>query len=333
MQIKAMAALAQGALLAPWMYETQELGPYDCAVRVKSCGVCHSDIHMIDNDWGFSRYPLVPGHEIAGEVVACGASVIGLKTGTRVGIGWQRSACMQCDECLQGRDNLCERSQGVISHGYGGFADSVVVDSRFCFVLPDGIQTDLAGPLLCGGATVYSALRNAGMTSGMKIGVIGIGGLGHMAVQFAAKLGNEVTVFTTTPDKAGFAAKLGARDAVVTVPGERLKTKETFDILLNTVPVQCDWNAYLRLLNSNGTLTFVGVPPGPASIDINMLLGKQRKITASMIGSRWMIRDMLRIADRYGIEPIVEKFPLAEANAALAKVRDNSIRYRAVLTA
>jgi uncharacterized zinc-type alcohol dehydrogenase-like protein len=333
MKVQAMAAEAQRGALVPWSYETAGLNPFECVVKVHYCGICHSDVHMIDNDWGMSQYPLVPGHEIVGEVVECGAAVFHLKAGDRVGIGWQRSADLTCLDCLHGDDNLCDSSTGVISHGHGGFADALVMDSRFCFPLPAGLPSESAGPLLCGGATVYSALRNAGMSSGQKIGIVGVGGLGHMAVQFASKLGNEVTIFTSSQDKANEAARLGAANAIITPAGERPRTKERFDIILNTAPAELDWNGFLKLLASNGTLSFVGLPGGPAEIDLNLLLGKQRKVTASVIGSRGRITEMLQVADRYGIAPIVEQFPLAEVNAALQRVRDNTIRYRAVLKA
>lgn len=333
MAMHAMAAYENGALLQPFTYDPPALQPHEVLLKVVSCGICHSDVHMIDNDWGMSRYPLVPGHEIVGEVVERGALVSEHMIGARVGVGWQRGADLTCEDCLRGDDNLCEASQGVITHGHGGFAEHVVMDARFCFPIPQGIATDWAGPLLCGGVTVYAALRNAGMGSGGRIGIIGVGGLGHMAVQFASKLGNEVTIFTSSRDKAEEATRLGAHDAVITTPGERPRTKSRFDILLNTAPVHQDWNDYLRLLRAHGTLTFVGVPGGAAAIDLNHLLAKQRKVTASVIGSRWMINDMLRVADRYGVAPIIETFALADANAALAKVRDNTVRYRAVLKA
>lgn len=333
MSIQAMAAFETGAELQRFTYDTPGLQPHEVLLKVISCGICHSDVHMIDNDWGMSRYPLVPGHEVVAEVVERGSLVTTFKAGQRVGVGWQRSADLTCEDCLHGDDNLCEASQGVISHGFGGFAEHLVMDSRFCFPIPDGIASDWAGPLLCGGVTVYAALRNAGMGSAGRIGIIGVGGLGHMAVQFASKLGNEVTIFTTSRDKAEEAARLGAHDAVITSPGERPRTKRRFDILLNTAPVHQDWNAYLRLLRAHGTLTFVGVPGGPAPIDLNMLMLKQRKVTASVIGSRGMITDMLHVADRFGVAPIIETFALADANAALAKVRENTVRYRAVLKA
>lgn len=330
MNILAMAASEPRSQLQSWSYQTQTVQPFDCIVKVLACGICHSDIHMIDNDWRISRYPLVPGHEIVGEVIETG-SLATVKTGDRVGIGWQRSSCMRCDDCWRGNENLCEFSEGVITHGHGGYASHVQIDSRFCFPIPPEIPTEAAGPLLCGGATVYSALRLAGMGSGQRIGVIGIGGLGHMAVLFASRLGNDVTVFTTSPEKAEQAASLGAQEAVVCKPGERPKTRRKLDIIINTVPVGLDWKAYLNLLDSDGTLTFVGVPAEPASIPIDTLLGKRRRVTASVIAGRFVIRDMLRLAASHGVHPLIETFPLSEANRAVEKVRANAVRYRAVL--
>ena len=336
MKINAMAAMKTKEQLRSWSYDSANLGLFDCLMKVKSCGICHSDIHMIDNDWGFSRYPLVPGHEIVGEIVQVGSEVKHLKVGDRVGVGWQSGACLQCEDCLKGNDNMCSASTGVISHGYGGFADHAVLDSRYCFVIPKGIETDVAGPLMCGGVTVYGALRSAGMSSGQEIGVIGIGGLGHMAVQFAAKLGNRVTVFTTSKDKAEFAAKMGASEAIVTPSGTAPKAPaRPLNIIISTVTVEMDHNPYVDLLATDGTLTFVGAPSMamPLNIQLGKLLFKRRRIMGSIIGSRAMIVDMLSVADRFGVKPIIEKFPLSECNKAMDKVRQNKIRYRAVLTA
>jgi uncharacterized zinc-type alcohol dehydrogenase-like protein len=289
---------------------------------------------MMDNDWQMAQYPLVPGHEVVGEVVEAGSGVKHLKTGQRVGVGWQRSACLTCTDCLRGNENLCSANQGVIVGHHGGFADHMVMDSRFCFPLPEGIATEAGGPLMCGGITVYSALRFAGMTSGQEIGVIGVGGLGHMAVRFASRLGNRVTAFTTSRDKAEFASRLGAHEAIVVEDGKVPQTlRRPLQIIINTVPLHLDWNAYLNLLDSDGVLTFVGVPAGPSQIDLMNLLFKRRRVMASPIGGRAVMEDMLINADRFGIEPIVETFPLSDCNAAVTKVRDNTIRYRAVLLA
>ncbi|WP_373872754.1 zinc-binding dehydrogenase [Microseira wollei] len=199
--------------------------------------------------------------------------------------------------------------------------------------MPPGIDTEVAAPLLCGGITVYSALRYAGMTCGQEIGIIGIGGLGHLAVQFASHLGNSVTVFTTSDDKAQFATQLGARHVVVVPPGASPPAaKQKLNIILSTVPIALDWEAYLQYLDSDGTLSLVGVPSEPLNIPLFPLLIKRRLVMASPIGGRGMMMEMLSIADRFGIKPIVETFPLPQANEAMQKVRDNKVRYRAVLT-
>ncbi|MBD1937694.1 NAD(P)-dependent alcohol dehydrogenase [Microcoleus sp. FACHB-68] len=333
MQIKTLAAHEKGAELKPFTLEVDSPKGYDCILKVLACGICHSDIHVIDNDWGNSRYPVVPGHEVVGEVIELGDQVKHLKAGDRVGVGWQGSACLQCRDCLRGNENLCDKNEGLIISGYGGFADYLRVDSRFAFPIPAGIKTEAAGPLLCGGVTVYSALRYAGMSSGQEIGVIGVGGLGHMAVQFASKLGNRVTVFTTSDDKAEFASKLGAHDAIVVPAGSSPPEPDRkFNILISTVPASVDWAAYIEYLDSDGTLTMVGVPDEPLSIPLWSLLTKRRRVMSSLIGGRAIITEMLDVADRFGIEPIIETFPLEQVNEAMDKVRSNKVRYRAVLT-
>jgi len=281
-----------------------------------------------------TAYPFVPGHEVVGEVVETGTAVTNFKTGARVGIGWQRSACLACEDCLAGKDNLCSQSTGVITHGRGGFGDHLVMDSRFCFALPDDIATEFGGPLMCGGITVYSGLRSAGMSSGQRIGIIGVGGLGHMAVQFAARLGNQVTVFTTSQDKAEEAARLGAHEAVIVRDGQLSRAPaKPFHLILNTAPVPIPAELYLNLLGSDGTLCFVGAPNQPISVPVFPLLVKRRRVMGSPIGSRGMILEMLETAARFGVQPVIEKFPMREANAAIEKVRKNTIRYRAVLLA
>jgi uncharacterized zinc-type alcohol dehydrogenase-like protein len=288
---------------------------------------------MIHDDWDISRYPLVPGHEVIGEVVEVGSQVTHLKTGDRVGVGWQQGACMQCRDCLKGHQNLCDQAEGLIVSGYGGFADYMVVDSRFAFLLPEGISTESAGPILCGGVTVYAGLSNAGMGSGQEIGVIGIGGLGHLAVQFASRLGNRVTVFTTSADKAEFATQLGAHEAIlVPAGGSPPLPVNRLNIIINTANQALDWLGYVNYLDSNGTFVFVGMPSEPLTIPVTPLTSKQRRIMGSEIGSPAMITEMLDVVEKFGIQPMVELFPLAQANEALQRVLDNKVRYRAVLT-
>lgn len=333
MQIQALAAKESSTSLEPYSFEVQAPEANECLIKVLACGLCRSDIHMIDNDWGVSKYPLVPGHEVIGEVVEIGSQVNHLKKGDRVGIGWQRSSCLHCKDCLKGNENLCSQNQALIVTGPGGFANYLMVDSRFAFSIPRAIDTFAAAPLLCGGITVYSALRYAGMTSGQEIGIIGIGGLGHLAVQFASKLGNRVTVFTTSADKAAFATKLGAAEAIILEKKEAPNPPSSqFNILLSTVPTSLDWKPYLDFLEADGTLTFVGVPEAPLSIPLSSLLAKRRRLMASPIGSRAMMNEMLSVAERFGIETLVEVFPLDRVNEAIAKVRSNQVRYRAVLS-
>ena len=330
MKIQAMAAAARGKDLAPWQYDTPPLGPHDCVIKVGFCGLCHTDVHVIDGALD-PRYPLVPGHEAVGEVVEKGSQVEHFRVGDRVGVGWQRSACLQCPDCLRGDENICEKNKSVIIDGYGGFGEYLFMDSRFCFPLPAGISSEAAGPLLCGGITVYSALRHAGMRGGQEIGIIGVGGLGHLAVQFASRMGNRVTAFTTSADKAGFAGRIGAHETVVVRQGEPPAAKRPLDILLSTVPASLDWNAYLGLLGSGGTLSTVGLVGEPISIHPFLLMLRRRRLTGSVIGGRAILTEMLEVADRYNVAPILESFPLAEVNKAIRKVRDNTIRFRAVL--
>lgn len=329
MKIQALAALNKQEELKDFSYESASLSENDCIVKVHTCGICHSDIHMIDNDWAIAKYPLVPGHEVVGIISEVGSLVSHLKVGDRVGIGWQSGACMECKDCLRGNENLCSKNKGTIVGRHGGFGSHAQIDSRFCFKIPEELESAVASPLLCAGITVYSALRYAGMTSGQNIGIIGIGGLGHLAVQFAAKLGNRVTVFTTSPDKEKFALENGASEVVVGTPKG---TKNKLNIILNTTHNDLDWPRFLSLLDSDGTLTFVGVPPSTLSnVHVGMLLNKRLRIMGSPIGGRAMINEMLEIAAKHKIAPVIEKFPSARANEAISKVRANKVRYRAVL--
>lgn len=332
MRVQSWAARQSAAPLEAFEFDIDRLEATEIVVEVSTCGICHSDIHMIDNDWRLTTFPLVPGHEVVGRVVEVGGAVAGLKPGMRVGVGWQRSACMQCRDCLHGNENLCDEHRGLIVGGHGGFASHLRVDGRFAFRLPDGIGDDTAGPLLCGGVTVYSALRSAGMTAGQGVGVIGVGGLGHLAVQFASRLGCHVTVFTSSQDKADEAERLGGHEAVLVAAGEAPpKPTRRLDVLLNTVAAKLDWTAYLEWLGSDGTLVLVAGPPQPLEIPFWALLGKRRRVMASPIGGRAVMHEMLELADRTGVEPLVEIFRMADVNAALDRVRANEVRYRAVL--
>lgn len=332
MKIHTMAALSPGADLIPWSMECPTLGPFECLVKVESCGLCYSDVHMIDNDWRSSRYPLVPGHEAIGIIADGGPQVGRFKPGDRVGIGWQRTSCLSCRDCLRGNENLCAQASALIADGYGGFADHLIIDSRFCFPLPENLNVERAGPLLCGGITVYAALRYAGMASGQNIGVIGLGGLGHLAIQFAAKLGNRVIAFTTSEAKRTDALSLGATEVIVMKEGRPItRPSQPLDIVIVTVPYSFAWNKLLALLATDGTLTFAATPPENLTIDVDRLLSHRRRIMASPTAGRAMIEETLSLAARYQILPVIQTFLLSQVNEAIRQLRANRIRYRAVI--
>jgi uncharacterized zinc-type alcohol dehydrogenase-like protein len=332
MPIKALATLKAKAALEPFSYEPGPLRPHEVDVKVTHCGICHSDIHLIDNDWGVSAYPLVPGHEIVGTVAAVGAEVTNLRIGERVGIGWQCSACLECDACVHGDENYCPHRVATCVNHHGGFAEALRADARFAFKIPDSIPSETAAPLLCGGATVYSPLKRFGVRPGHRVGVVGIGGLGHLGIRFAKAFGCEVTAFSNSPDKEKEARHFGAARFVAGTDAQAMASaKNSLDFILSTPFADLNWSAYLDCLKLDGTLHFVGVPPSAMSVPVGQLMGGRRRISSSAIGSRADIADMLDFAALHGIAAQTEVVPMSEANAAIEKVRRNQARYRMVL--
>jgi uncharacterized zinc-type alcohol dehydrogenase-like protein len=330
--IAAYAALAAKQPLSPYVYEPSPLLDTEVEVEISHCGICHSDLHLIDNDWRTSSYPLVPGHEVVGIVGQAGAQS-GLAAGERVGIGWQRSACLECDVCRGGDENLCPRQQATCVGHMGGFAQRLRIDGRFAFPLPKRLESASAAPLLCAGVTVFAPLRRWKVGRGSRVGLIGMGGLGHLAVRFLKAMGCETIVFTSTPAKREDAMRLGAQGtASSTNAGELRPFKEHFDFLLCTAPARLDWISYLQMLKPNGVLCLVGAPPGLMQIPAALLLTGQRTICGSDIGSPRDIRDMLTFAEDSGIAAEVETAPMTDANRAIDRVRKNEVRYRMVLT-
>lgn len=331
--IKAQAALAKGAALEDFSYQPEELGPNDIEIEISHCGLCHSDIHLIDDSWSRSKYPQVPGHEIVGTVGAMGSAVKHLELGQRVGVGWQRSACLECDLCLGGEENLCPRQQATCMGHHGGLADRIRIDGRFAFALPPDLDSAAAAPLLCGGVTVYAPMRRYGIGATSSVAVIGIGGLGHMAIRMLRALGAEVTAFSTSPDKKPEALAMGAHDfASSTDAREIRKHFGRFDLILSTVAARLDWTTYLQTLRANGTLCLLGIPPRMImQFPPSLLITGQRSITGSDIGGRAVIREMLRFVTRHGVVPQIQRMPMVEANAALTRLRQNQVRYRLVL--
>jgi uncharacterized zinc-type alcohol dehydrogenase-like protein len=328
----AFAALAAKQALVAYDYEPKQLAPQSVEIQISHCGICHSDLHLIDNDWSTSVYPLVPGHEIVGTVAAAGVDCA-LRVGERVGVGWQRSACHQCEQCRSGNENLCPHQEATCVGHMGGFADRIRVDGRFAFPLPEGLDAASAAPLLCAGVTVFAPLRRWRVSSGARVGVIGIGGLGHLALRFLRAMDCETTAFTSSPDKSQAALALGATEVASSTNARELRAlANRFDFLLCTVPARLDWISYVQTLKPNGVLCLVGAPPGLLQLPAAQLLSSQRVICGSDIGSPAAIREMLTFAKKHNIGAQVETAPLAQVNAALQRVRENRARYRIVLT-
>jgi uncharacterized zinc-type alcohol dehydrogenase-like protein len=330
--ILSFAALAAKEALTPYVYEPEPLRPKDVEIEISHCGICHSDLHLIDNDWSTSRYPLVPGHEIVGTISDAGAASE-LAVGQRVGMGWQRSACFDCEQCRAGHENLCAAQQATCVGHMGGFARRIRADERFVFALPTGLDAAATAPLLCAGVTVYAPLRRWGIRGGARVGVIGIGGLGHLALRFLRAMDCQATAFTSSSDKRVEALRLGAAGAASSIDAREIRAYDhALDFLLCTAPARLDWITYLRTLKPRGVLCLVGAPPGLLQIPASLLLTGQRVICGSDIGSPAAIREMLAFASENGIGAQVETTPMAEVNAALQRVRDNRVRYRMVLT-
>jgi uncharacterized zinc-type alcohol dehydrogenase-like protein len=331
-RIQGLAVHAAGAELLPYHYDPGTLGPQEVEIAISHCGICHSDIHLISNDWGISHYPFIPGHEIVGTVAAVGQGVRTLAVGTRVGLGWQSNSCGECEWCIRGMENLCPSAEGTCVHRNGGYAERVRANARFVFPIPDSLGSEHAAPLLCGGITVYNPLRSHGVNPSSRVGVIGIGGLGHMAIQFARVFGAEVTAFSTSAGKEEEARALGAHHFVNSRESKALKeVAGTFDFIVTTINADQDWSIYIQALRPTGTLCFVGVPPSPVSVHAFPLISGLRSISGSPTGSPSMIREMLDVAARHGVKAQTESFPMAKANEAIEKVKKNKVRYRAVL--
>lgn len=332
MKVKGYAALAPKQALECFDYEPKKLDEHEIEVAITHCGICHSDLHLIDNDWGVSSYPLIPGHEIVGNVSAIGTAVTHLQVGQRVGVSWQCGACMICEWCLSGNHNFCASEQPICIDHFGGFADKVQVDGRFAFLLPETLDSAQAAPLLCAGATVYSALIKYAQP-GMRVGIIGIGGLGHLAVQFAHAMGCDVTAFSSSPDKQVEVMKLGASHfKSSTDVNELINLANSFDFLLSTVHVELAWEPIVNMLKPYGKLCLVGIPDKPIQIPTLSLILGNRSICGGNIGNIADINEMLQFAARHNIQAKIEQEPLHRVNEAITRARNNQVRYRIVLT-
>ena len=335
MTTRAYAVERPGGPVRPLEYEPAPLGPLEVEVAVTHCGVCHTDVGMIDDEWGVSAFPVVAGHEAIGEITALGAAVdrTRLSVGQRVGVGATAGACFACEWCLDGRQHLCPDKDNTAIRGTGGgFASHVrASDWRYAHPIPDAIPSAQAGPLLCAGTTVFTPLLRHGVRPTDHVAVVGVGGLGHLAIQFLAKWGCHVTAVSSTPGKEADARRFGAHDFVVAGDDGPRRVAGAFDFVLSTVSAALPWDAYLRTLRPHGTLCVVGVPDEPLSIQAGGLLPGERSVAGGVTGPPAQIRVMLDFVARHGIRPAVETFPLARMDEALDHVRRGRARYRAVL--
>jgi uncharacterized zinc-type alcohol dehydrogenase-like protein len=331
MRIPAYAAMEPKASLQPFSYATPELGAHDVELEVTHCGLCYSDIHLIDDDWKKSRYPLVPGHEVIGRVVRRGSEVTHLQIGQRVGVGWQHSACLACELCLSGHENLCPTQIATCVGHHGGLAERMIADARFALPIPEALSSAAAAPLLCGGVTVYSPMRRYAITGKSRVGVIGIGGLGHIAIALLKAMGDEIVAFSSTPDKRQQALRMGAHDYIASTDVREIrKLGARLDLILSTVHAKLDWVTYLQALRPNGVLCLLGGGTSLIQLSQQALLG-QRAITTGEIGSRAAIAEVLALSARHGIAPEIEIAPMQQAQRQIERLRGNQVRYRAVL--
>ena len=332
-EMRGYATHAAGAELLAYRYEPGELAPDDVEIRITHCAVCRSDVHLIDNDWQISRFPFVPGHELVGTVTAVGARVRHLPLGTRAGVGWQAGSCGYCEWCRAGKEHLCPQAQPTCVHRHGGFAEAVRVPARFVVPIPATLDSEHAAPLLCAGITVYLPLREHHVTPASRVGIVGIGGLGHLALQFARAFGAEVTAFSTSPAKEPEARELGAQHFCNSRESKAMKAVAgSFDFILSTVQADQDWPAFLSALRPQGRLCLVGAPQRPLQIPAAMLVLPAKTLCGSNTGSPLDIAEMFDVAARHQVRAQIERFPMGRVNEAVAKVRKGLVRYRAVLT-
>jgi alcohol/geraniol dehydrogenase (NADP+) len=330
--IQAYAATQAGGRLEAFEYDPGALQPEQVEIAVEHCGICHSDLSMLDNEWRNARYPFVPGHEVVGRVSAVGEQAKGIKLGDRVGLGWISGSCMHCHQCLGGDQHLCGKKEETIVARHGGFADRVRCHWSWAIQLPEGLDASAAGPLFCGGITVFQPIVDFGIKPLDRVGVVGIGGLGHMALKFLHAWGCEVTAFTSSESKYAEARTLGAHHAVSSTDKASLKKlARSLDFILVTSNVSLEWATYINALAPHGRLHVVGAVLEPIPVSVFGLMGGQRSLSSSPTGSPLRTAQMLDFCTRHQIAPVVEHFPMAQANEALDRLRAGKARYRIVL--
>jgi uncharacterized zinc-type alcohol dehydrogenase-like protein len=333
-KVKAYAAHEAGAKLKAFEYSLPKIDSEHVDIKVHYCGVCHSDLSMINNDWGMTQFPLVPGHEIVGEVIAIGSEVKNLKIGDKVGMGWYSASCMQCNQCMDGKQHLCGTAEGTIVGRHGGFADKVRGHWSWVTLLPKGLDITKAGPLFCGGITVFNPIVLSGVQPTDKVGVIGIGGLGHMAIKFLKAWGCEVTAFSSNPKKKASILKMGAHHVVDSTNPEALESiAGSLNFILNTTNVTLNWDSFLTTLAPQGKLHTVGAVLEPMAIPAFSMIMGEKSVGGSPLGSVALTRKMLDFCVRHNIYPTVEEFEMKDINDAITHLEEGKARFRIVLKA
>ena len=343
MDVRGYAAMAAGEDLVPWSFRRRDVGANDVAIAITHSGICHSDIHRVREEWESQTFPIVPGHEIIGHVTAVGADVSRFSIGQRVGVGVYIDSCRECANCLSGESNYCEKGPietfaGIERDGVtptqGGYSNGIVIDQNYVVSVPESLDSASAAPLMCAGITVYSPLERFGAGPGKKVGVMGLGGLGHLAVRFAKAMGADVTVFSHSESKRQDALDLGADHFVYTGDRDHMTSQSmSFDILVNSVSAPLDPNPYLALLRLGGVFVFVGLSGQPYPVNAFNLLNQRRMIAGSAIGSVDQLQNMLNFAATHGVEASVEVIPATDINAAYERVVNSDVRYRFVIDA
>jgi uncharacterized zinc-type alcohol dehydrogenase-like protein len=337
----AYAARAANSPLGPFSFDRREPMPNDIQLDILYCGVCHSDLHTVRDEWGGTTYPCVPGHEIVGRVVKVGRDVKNFREGDLAAVGCMVDSCRTCDDCRADLEQFCykgvvftynskdEHTGGIT---YGGYSKSIVVDQHFVLRISDKLDLAATAPLLCAGITTYSPLRHWKVGKGQKVGVVGLGGLGHMGVKFANAFGARVVLFTTSPGKTDDALRLGAHEVVISKnEAEMKKHEKSFDFILDTVSAQHDLNAYLSLLKRDGTLTLVGAPPEAIPIEAFSLIHRRRQLAGSLIGGIAETQEMLDFCAERGITCDIEMISIDKINEAYERMLKSDVKYRFVI--
>ena len=338
---KGYAAQTEDSGLAPWDFQRRELGAHDVHFDIRYCGVCHSDIHQVRGEWGNSLYPMVPGHEIVGRVVAVGTEVSKFAVGDLAGTGCLVDSCRVCDNCQHGLEQYCTNGNSQTYNGleqdkktptYGGYSNTIVVHEDFVLHISDKLDLAATAPLLCAGITTYSPLRHWGVGKGHKLAVVGLGGLGHMGVKFGVAFGAEVTVLSTSPDKEADAKKLGAHKFVVTSdPAQLESVAGYYDFILDTVSAEHDYNVYLSLLKTDGVHICVGAPPTPSALRAFSLIPGRKSIAGSSIGGLPETQEMLDFCAEHDIVSDIELIPIQDVEKAYERMLKGDVRYRFVI--